>query len=106
MTAVANLARDLGLDCVVEGVETLAQLASLRTLSARSAQGFHFARPADATAIESLLTGSLPLAAAPAPADPGSREPGPLDPGAREPGPLDPAAALPLAGTHPLPALS
>jgi diguanylate cyclase (GGDEF)-like protein/PAS domain S-box-containing protein len=45
VTAVVRLARSLGLDLVVEGVETLGQLRTLRGLGCRLLQGYLFARP-------------------------------------------------------------
>ena len=62
VVAVANLARDLGLDCVVEGVETAEQLAAVRTLSARTGQGYFFSRPCPAEKLETLFGLPLPLA--------------------------------------------
>jgi diguanylate cyclase (GGDEF)-like protein/PAS domain S-box-containing protein len=43
--ASLTLAHALGLSGVAEGVETLEQVACLRTLSCDTAQGYHFARP-------------------------------------------------------------
>ncbi|MDQ3493487.1 MAG: EAL domain-containing protein [Chloroflexota bacterium] len=48
--AVAGLAKDLGITTVAEGVETEAQAAVLRSLGCEAAQGYLFARPADAEA--------------------------------------------------------
>jgi diguanylate cyclase (GGDEF)-like protein/PAS domain S-box-containing protein len=45
-TAVVSLAHALGLRAVAEGVETVEQLAELRTLGCEMAQGFLFGRPA------------------------------------------------------------
>jgi diguanylate cyclase (GGDEF)-like protein/PAS domain S-box-containing protein len=47
VTAVVQMARSLGLELVVEGVETLEQLQTLRGLGCRLVQGFLFARPMD-----------------------------------------------------------
>jgi len=44
--AVANLARDLGVQTVAEGVETAEQADALREIGIDCAQGFHYARPA------------------------------------------------------------
>jgi diguanylate cyclase (GGDEF)-like protein/PAS domain S-box-containing protein len=47
------LARNLGLDVVAEGVETAAQLDSLKALGCDAAQGFYFAKPMSlASAVE------------------------------------------------------
>ncbi|HEX4871462.1 MAG TPA: EAL domain-containing protein, partial [Nevskiaceae bacterium] len=42
---VLRLCRELGFDHVVEGVETEAQRALLRSLGCEQAQGYHFSRP-------------------------------------------------------------
>jgi diguanylate cyclase (GGDEF)-like protein len=47
ITAILGLCQTLELDCIVEGVETEAQLRSLRDLGYRMAQGYLFARPMD-----------------------------------------------------------
>ena len=43
--AICTLARALGKQTVVEGVETAGQLAAVRALSVDQAQGYHFAKP-------------------------------------------------------------
>ena len=43
---IINLAHNLGMDVVAEGVETAEQLEQLRTLNCEHAQGYYFARPA------------------------------------------------------------
>lgn len=55
LAAVARLADALDLTVVAEGVETREQLAELRNLGFKSAQGYHFARPGPADAIGELL---------------------------------------------------
>ncbi len=52
VSAVASMARDLGLDVVAEGVETGDQAALLGQLRCTMAQGFHFSRPLPAEEIE------------------------------------------------------
>ncbi len=42
---ILDLCGTLGLDCIVEGVETADQAALIGQLGARFAQGYHFARP-------------------------------------------------------------
>lgn len=55
VAAIVDMAAALHLDVVAEGVEEPAQLAALRALGCRSAQGFLFARPAPPESIEPLL---------------------------------------------------
>ena len=55
VTAVVRLARSLGLDLVVEGVETDGQLRTLRALGCRFVQGFLFARPMEIGALRKWL---------------------------------------------------
>jgi EAL domain-containing protein (putative c-di-GMP-specific phosphodiesterase class I) len=45
VAAVVDLAANLGLRSIAEGVETTAQLARLRELGCDQAQGYLFARP-------------------------------------------------------------
>jgi len=55
--AVIKLASTLHLDAVAEGVSNRRQLASLRRLRCRYAQGFYFARPQPLDTINALLAG-------------------------------------------------
>jgi EAL domain-containing protein (putative c-di-GMP-specific phosphodiesterase class I) len=60
-STIVSLAKTLRLDAVAEGVETEEQAQLLAGLGCELAQGFHFARPADADTIETLLeTGVTP----------------------------------------------
>ena len=43
--SLTALCADMGLDCIIEGVETGAQLAVLQDLGCRLVQGYYFARP-------------------------------------------------------------
>ncbi|MGN6209641.1 putative bifunctional diguanylate cyclase/phosphodiesterase [Asticcacaulis sp.] len=43
--SLTALCADMGLDCIIEGVETAAQLATLRDLGCRMVQGYYFAKP-------------------------------------------------------------
>lgn len=43
--SLTALCADMGLDCIIEGVETAAQLATLRDLGCRMVQGYYFAQP-------------------------------------------------------------
>jgi EAL domain-containing protein (putative c-di-GMP-specific phosphodiesterase class I) len=53
--AVIKLAATLKMDAVAEGVSTRRQVATLRRLRCRFAQGYYFARPQPAEAIDGLL---------------------------------------------------
>ena len=53
--AVIALAHGLGIDVVAEGIETAAQLESLRDLACDRGQGYWFARPLPDLALEALL---------------------------------------------------
>ena len=52
---VRDLARNIGVTVIAEGVETAAQLDELRQLGCESAQGYFFSRPVPANEIEQLL---------------------------------------------------
>jgi predicted signal transduction protein with EAL and GGDEF domain len=53
--AALGLARELGIEVVVEGVETAAQVALLKTWGCRIVQGYYFARPLSVTDVTALL---------------------------------------------------
>lgn len=53
---IMNLAQNLGMDVIAEGIETIEQLNLLRELRCRAGQGFLFSRPLDANAARSLTT--------------------------------------------------
>lgn len=55
--AVLALARTLGLEVIAEGVETEAQEACLRSRGCHEAQGYRYARPISAEAVEHFLSG-------------------------------------------------
>jgi len=57
--AIVSLAHDLGMEVVAEGVETRAQLETLRALRCRRGQGFLFSKPLPADQAERLLGASL-----------------------------------------------
>jgi EAL domain-containing protein (putative c-di-GMP-specific phosphodiesterase class I) len=57
--AIANLAQNLGIDVIAEGVETEEQAAKLQSLGCNRGQGYFFARPIDSAAVPPLV-GSLP----------------------------------------------
>jgi len=52
---VRNLARNIGVTVIAEGVETVEQLAELRGLGCESAQGYLFSRPVPAGEMERML---------------------------------------------------
>ena len=54
--SVVNLCADLGIDCVVEGVETEFQRAILEGLGCRWMQGYLFSKPISARSLASLLS--------------------------------------------------
>jgi diguanylate cyclase (GGDEF)-like protein/PAS domain S-box-containing protein len=56
---VNSLARDLGLACVVEGVETAEQLHAVRELGGLFAQGYLFSRPVPLPVLRDLLIGGI-----------------------------------------------
>jgi len=58
---ILSLARNLGMDVIAEGVETLEQLTQLRTLGCGKGQGFFFSRPIPARDAENLLIETAPL---------------------------------------------
>ncbi|NJK75773.1 MAG: EAL domain-containing protein, partial [Microcoleus sp. SU_5_6] len=53
--AIVTLARNLGLEAIAEGVETVEQLEQLRELECDRAQGYLFSKPLDSAAISELL---------------------------------------------------
>jgi EAL domain-containing protein (putative c-di-GMP-specific phosphodiesterase class I) len=52
---ILDLARDLGLRVVAEGVETADQRAALTALGCTAAQGFHFSKPMAAENVLGVL---------------------------------------------------
>jgi predicted signal transduction protein with EAL and GGDEF domain len=54
--AIGAMSSALGLEVVAEGVETAEQAAEAKALGCGWAQGYHFARPAPASEIESLIS--------------------------------------------------
>ena len=55
---IVQMARDLNLNTVAEGIETTEQLTRLRLEECKSGQGYLFARPLAVAAVEELLEGS------------------------------------------------
>jgi diguanylate cyclase (GGDEF)-like protein/PAS domain S-box-containing protein len=63
VNAIADLAHNLRMDVVAEGIETLEQLAAVQALDCQFAQGFLFGKPMPAAGLESLLVRQSRLAA-------------------------------------------
>lgn len=64
--SIRGLSENLGIDCVVEGVETLEQVGILREIGCPKMQGYFFGRPMDALAILLRLTATPPVPLLPA----------------------------------------
>ena len=62
VSMVLSLGRDLGIDVVVEGIETADQLEGLRRVGGALAQGYLFARPQPAEKVEGLIWPAIVLA--------------------------------------------
>jgi EAL domain-containing protein (putative c-di-GMP-specific phosphodiesterase class I)/ActR/RegA family two-component response regulator len=59
--AAIGLAQDLGIDVIVEGVESTEHLELLRSWSGRKVQGYRFSRPLPAGEVDALLRGRINL---------------------------------------------
>jgi diguanylate cyclase (GGDEF)-like protein len=66
VSSIVNLARQLGMGVIAEGVETPQQAKHLKALDCPHAQGYLFSRPLTATEARAYLA-SLPAAGTPAP---------------------------------------
>jgi diguanylate cyclase (GGDEF)-like protein/PAS domain S-box-containing protein len=55
VVAIINMARSLGLDTIAEGVESVGQVALLRSNGCRVGQGYHFYAPLEAQKVYPLL---------------------------------------------------
>jgi predicted signal transduction protein with EAL and GGDEF domain len=53
--SVLDLCRNLGLECIVEGLETSSQADVVKALGARAVQGYLFGRPMRASAVSTYL---------------------------------------------------
>jgi diguanylate cyclase (GGDEF)-like protein len=58
--AIVDLGKALGLVVVAEGIEQEAQLEYLRSIGCTRAQGYYFAKPLDAEALEAFLRAAAP----------------------------------------------
>jgi predicted signal transduction protein with EAL and GGDEF domain len=61
--SLLTLSGDMGLDCVVEGVETGAELSTLDKLGARLIQGYYFSAPVPESEIGRFLSEPFPVQA-------------------------------------------
>ncbi|BBD67351.1 response regulator receiver modulated diguanylate cyclase/phosphodiesterase with PAS/PAC sensor(s) [Nostoc commune NIES-4072] len=57
--AIITLAQSLNIDVIAEGVETVEQLALLRAMKCKHAQGYFFSKPLDSKSIEALLVSGI-----------------------------------------------
>ncbi|AUB39253.1 CheY chemotaxis protein or a CheY-like REC [Nostoc flagelliforme CCNUN1] len=57
--AIITLAQSLNIDVIAEGVETVEQLALLRAMKCKHAQGYFFSKPLDSKSIETLLASGI-----------------------------------------------
>jgi EAL domain-containing protein (putative c-di-GMP-specific phosphodiesterase class I) len=55
---IMPMAKNLRLDVIAEGVETIEQVALLKKLHCKYAQGFYFSKPLAATQVAELLAGA------------------------------------------------
>lgn len=55
---ITSLAHDLSMDVIAEGTETEQQVAALRTMACKYAQGYFFSRPVDAKSLSRMLSDS------------------------------------------------
>lgn len=55
LSAVSQLASEMGIEVLAEGIETPEQLETVRNLGFHQAQGFYLARPAEPASIDRLL---------------------------------------------------
>jgi len=53
--SILDLARSLGIDVVAEGIEDASQLEELKTMGCPCGQGYYFARPMEASAIDAMM---------------------------------------------------
>lgn len=54
VSTILELSRSLGMDVVAEGIENAEQLAALRGMGCPCGQGYYFARPMEAKAVEAM----------------------------------------------------
>jgi len=71
--AAIGLAHDLGLDVMVEGVDTAGQVELLKSWGCHKAQGFHYSKPLPAAEIATLLSARKIIPGRPVSAKPDQR---------------------------------
>ena len=57
--AIVTLARNLGMDTIAEGIETVDQLAQLKALKCEYGQGYYLSKPLDKEILESMIKSDL-----------------------------------------------
>ncbi len=57
--AIITLAQSLNIDVIAEGIETAEQLAQLRAMKCKYAQGYFFSQPLDSKSIETLIASGI-----------------------------------------------
>ncbi|MEL6578544.1 MAG: diguanylate cyclase [Cyanobacteria bacterium J06621_12] len=57
--AIITLARNLGMDTIAEGIETVKQLAKLKALKCEYGQGYYLSRPLNQKVLENLIAADL-----------------------------------------------
>ncbi|MGA7523210.1 MAG: GGDEF and EAL domain-containing protein [Acidobacteriaceae bacterium] len=58
VSTILDLARSFGMDVVAEGIEDAEQLEELKTMGCPCGQGYYFARPMEASAIDAMVRSS------------------------------------------------
>ena len=57
--AIIALAHSLNIDVIAEGVETVEQLAQLKAMKCKYAQGYFFSKPLDSNSVETLIASGI-----------------------------------------------
>jgi diguanylate cyclase (GGDEF)-like protein len=89
---VVMLARNLGLEVIAEGIETVEQLTRLKELKCEYGQGYLFSKPSDAESAAELLVKNVPWKIGPAASEKSSQE-GNIEPPGQRSKPLLQVAA-------------